>query len=122
MNSSTACESSNKYSKLILSFHPEDNENLVFHDNGVYKGIIPLQARQWDSTDSENILINLSLQDETYNSGSKELLPIWSPDRVSYFIGDRVEYNVRTYICIQEYISNSDNAPGVATTLWRLVS
>lgn len=63
MNSSATCEALNKYSKLIISFHPEDNENLKYESNGTYSGLIPLQARQWYGGTTENILVNVSLRD-----------------------------------------------------------
>jgi len=67
MNSSIGCESFEKYSRLTLSFYPEDNDNLVFSDEGIYEGIVPLQARKWNSTDTEDILINISLLDPSLN-------------------------------------------------------
>lgn len=61
MNSAVSCASSNKYSKLILNYHPEDNDNLVL-SNGIYEGIIPLQAKKWNSTSFENILVKVLLE------------------------------------------------------------
>lgn len=64
MNSTITCQSSKTYSQLILSFHPEDNEELKFDWDGTYRGIIPLQGRQRKSdTAFENILVNVWLRD-----------------------------------------------------------
>lgn len=121
MNSSVACQSSNKYSRLILSFHPEDNENLAFKDDGIYEGIIPLQARAGNNINTENILINVSLEDDTYNSGPEELHPVWSPDSVEYYVGDIVEYYYHLYRCIQDNVSNGDNSPVSTSKIWQLL-
>lgn len=60
MNTAAACASSNKYSKFILQYFPEDNQDIKLED-GVYEGLIPLQAQFWKSQESKNILVKVSL-------------------------------------------------------------
>lgn len=122
MNSTIACGSANRYSELILSFHPEDNENLIFNTNDVYRGIIPLQAKQSVSLSTKNILINVNLKTDPYWSGPEELHPIWSPYGIYYYEGNVVEYSQHIYICIQDNVSNGSNAPNIDGRFWRLIA
>lgn len=76
MNSAVACALPDKYSQLVLSFHPEDNENLQYDNDGIYRGAIPLQAKRWgSSTEFENILVNVSLRDLIFASEPENLSP-----------------------------------------------
>ncbi|WP_369309304.1 serine protease [Providencia rettgeri] len=63
MNSAASCSSSNKYSRLALEYFPEDNTHLIL-GQGVYEGIIPLQAKSWEGAASQNILVKVSLWSE----------------------------------------------------------
>lgn len=61
MNSAAACASQDIFSRLVLEYYPEDNENIIF-ENEIYQGIIALQAQYWgEEQDSINILVNVSL-------------------------------------------------------------
>lgn len=41
---------------------------------------------------------------------------------ISYTIGDRINYNGILYKCLQSHTSQSDWAPGVAVSLWTVVT
>lgn len=75
MNSAVLCGSSDKYSQLILSFYPEDNEDLVYKNVGSYIGVIPLQARQYESqdTDTKDIVAVVTLRDLVKDSAPENL-------------------------------------------------
>ncbi|MCS3433299.1 hypothetical protein [Klebsiella sp. BIGb0407] len=76
MNSSVGCGDPHKFSRLVLSFHPEDNEHLKYHQSGLYIGVIPLQARRWGSnTGFEDIQVNVILRDLILDSEPENINP-----------------------------------------------
>lgn len=73
MNSVNKCCSADEFSRLNLSFHPEDNENLIYDEDTIYRGIIPLQARDgFSDAEPQDILVNVSLTGLSCDCGSEE--------------------------------------------------
>lgn len=57
---------------------------------------------------------SLSDEDAYY---APELFANWKVDK-DYVIGDRVQYNIKLYKCIQAHTSQSDWTPDIAVSLW----
>jgi hypothetical protein len=47
--------------------------------------------------------------------------PLWSPNSVSYSIGDRVVYNMSVYECLQAHVSQEAWNPSAAPSLWTFI-
>ena len=47
-----------------------------------------------------------------------EIYPQWNGNAVSYFAGEKVDYESKHYKCIQNHTSQSDWTPDTAVSLW----
>lgn len=61
----------------------------------------------------------ITLDDATALTGI-ELFPTWG--LISYYIGDRVQYNGTLYKCIQAHTAQSDWTPDATPALWVIVT
>lgn len=60
--------------------------------------------------------------DEKVESAVVALMPAWSANGYSYYIGERVTHEGKYYRCIQSHTSQSDWTPDRAVSLWVEIS
>ena len=95
------------------------NEQAALEYIGIVGKEAPLEMAEVFRTAIDTVIADI---DDASAIDISVLFPQWSGMGMQYTDGDRVSYQEVLYKCLQSHLSQADWAPGVASSLWVVVS